>query len=373
MNKRQIIISVLGGVIILVLGSLLKDRLGQTSASVERKQNRVTQGVAVDTVLNQAVQVRIPITGRLQASEKVALYAEVNGLLMPGNKPFEEGRSYAQGETILRLEDREEQATYQAGHSRYLATISQVLPDIKLDYPQAFQQWQSYLETLSQNKALTPPPPTSNPKLKLFLTGAQVYSAYQGLVSTQQRLQKFSIRAPFDGVVTEAFTEEGALARPGQALGEFMALNRFELVTTISPSVIEQVQLGDTVRLFAENRTQAYSGEIYRINPKVDPTSQQVEIYIRVRGERLRDGQYLRGTIAGRQIPNAYLLDRSLIFEKNKVHRIADTVLQTVTLEVLYRNPTTLIVRGLQDGDLLPQQAVPGAYEGLPVKVITGK
>lgn len=356
--------------LILLLAFFLKERLSQTENSVKKSKGKVTQGVAVDTVHNQAVRVNIPVTGRLRARNQVKLYAEVSGILLSGAKDFEEGQSYQKGESILRLEDEEVRAAYQADRSAYLATLSRVLPDIKLDYPQEYPRWQNYLQALSNNEKLPAPPSVSNAQLKLFLTGAQVYSAYQGLVSTQERLRKFNIRAPFAGTVTEALVEEGALIRPGQVLGEFMASDRFDLVTSVSPQATEQLAVGDTVRLYAESGSRTYLGEIYRINAKVDPNSQQVPLYIQVEDGRLRDGQYLRGSIAGRQIPDSYLLDRSLIFEKNKVFKVADTVLQTVQLQVLHRNPTTLIVRGLKEGDLLPRQTVPGAYDGLPVKVI---
>ena len=61
------------------------------------------------------------------------------------------------------------------------------------------------------------------------MTGRGIISSYYGVKSAEERLNKYSITAPFDGIVSSTFFENGTMARAGLVLGEFINSDSFEM------------------------------------------------------------------------------------------------------------------------------------------------
>lgn len=368
MKKRQW--AIIGGVAVLALAILLFFLLSGSSEQSTAAQKPPVKGVEVIRISNDSVPVTVQMDGKLNALEKIEIYAEVNGILQPGGKKFEEGIPYKKGETLLRLENSEARSNYLAAKSQFVNTISQVLPDIKIDYPEAFETWRGYLSDVSDADYVPAPPEPQNDQLRLFLVGRQVYSNYQNLESARVRLNKFTVKAPFNGVVTEALVDPGVLVRAGQRLGEFLDPGRYELETAVSSGELELINVGDSVSLTSPDMSMEWKGVLFRINAKIDPNTQQVKVFIRVEAEELKDGMFLNAEIDARKVESAFELDRSLIYNDTYTYVVQDSTLRRRKLDIIRKNPKTIIARGLPDGTLVPDQPISGAYEGMEVRVV---
>ncbi len=368
MKKRQW--AIIGGFILLALAFWLKSSLAESSVKETPKSISRVKALRVDTIKNGRVFLNIKVDGPVQAQQKIDLFAEVNGVLSLGATKFDAGRIYRKGEILLDLENSEAESNYRALKSQYTNVLGQVIPDIKIDYPADFDLWYKHLQKVSGG-SWTSPPQTENEKLRLFLSARGVYSAFQNAESARVRLAKYQIKAPFDGTLTEALVEPGQLVRVGQKLGEFMGKGKFEMLTSLSGSEAPLVNLGDTARLSSSESGQEYIGTVYRKNAKLDPSTQRLNIYVLLEGENLVDGQYLRGTIAGPSLDNAVALARKLLHKRNSIYTINDTLIAERELEILHQSPEQVVVRGLKNGDLIPQKPIAGAYVGMPVKIIS--
>lgn len=368
MKKRQWII--IAGLAVLVLSFLLMQWLGSQTPEQSPVKARALQGVEVLKVQNENTSTFIKVDGPLAAVRKIQLFAEVTGVLEDGPKAFKTGVEYRKGEILLSIENSEARANYEASLNQYISTLSRALPDVKLDYPQAYQRWQKHLKALQGKGALPEPPRPENEKLKLFLTGQGVYRDFENLRSAQIRLSKFTLRAPYNGVLTEANIETGTLVRAGQALGEFMATDVYEMETSVSPREAELIEKGDSVKLYRSDGRGPFTGVVHRKNAKVDPSSLRLKIFIRLKGESLHDGLYMKGQIRGKVLENSYRLDRNLLIDRQSVYLVRDSSLVKQPVEILHREPGEVVVRGLPDGAQLPKKPVPGAYPGMRVKIV---
>lgn len=360
----------MAGLAILGLAILLMNVLKNSGQEKLEKKPRLAQAVEVLTVSNTTVPLFIEVDGPLRAKNKIQLFAEVNGILQVGQKAFEEGVRYQQGEVILALESSEAKSAYLAAKNQYITTLTQALPDIKLDYPEEFKPWQDYLSQITSSRSIDAPPVPENTKLRLFLTSRGVYSNYENLNSSRIRLSKYQITAPFNGVLTEALVQEGSLVRAGQALGEFIEPNQFEMIATVRSQEIAKIEVGQKVQLRSPDTQGQWTGTVYRTNAKVDPNSLRVQVFIAVSGQELRDGMYLSGKVRSKAIDNAYRIPRKLIFDQNSLYVVQDSVLQEQAVEVIHSSPQWLVVKGLEDGTQIPANTVPGAYPGMPVKTV---
>ena len=79
-------------------------------------------------------QTEMNYRGRLTAYDNVLLSAEVSGKIMPGDVRFKAGERFRQGEVLIHIYSEDVEATLKSGKSSYLQVISNILPDIKVDY-----------------------------------------------------------------------------------------------------------------------------------------------------------------------------------------------------------------------------------------------
>ncbi len=363
--------AIVGGLAILVLSLVINNVLSRLEKEKQSPPRASVKGVEVKTVKNEDTPVIVYLDGKLNAVNRIELYAEVNGILQKGAKRFEEGISYRKGEIILKLDDSEAKANYMAVKNEFTNVLTQALPDIQIDFPQAYPEWKKYLEKVTALTFIPPLPLVNNPQLRLFLTGRAVFSSYQNLKSNKVRLSKFSITTPFSGVVTQALVKEGALVRAGQKIGEFIEPGFYELEATVSFQELQLLKKGDAVSLTSPDMEGKWTGEIYRINAAVDPSTQRVKLFIRVKADDLAHGIFMNAFASGTTIKKSFRLPRKLLYNDSFTYVVKDSILTAIPLQVLKRDPGDVIVRGLPDGAQLPLQPIPGAFEGMKVKIVS--
>lgn len=371
MNKTlRVIISSLLGVGVIAIGFFGMKYLGSQKQELPKKPEVVIRKkVNTIAIEKQAIPTTLEVQGRLQAFNKIALFSEVGGVLSATSRPFKVGTYFPKGATLLNIDDTETRLSLQAQKATLLNTIAMMMPDLKIDYPESFAQWEAYLQAFSVDEDLQPLPEARNQAEKLFVAGRNLYTQYYNIKSVEERLSRFKVVAPFSGVLTQANIDVGALVRTGQQVGELMATGEYELVATVPLSQLSYLKTGSKVTLSSEDIEGSWTGSILRISDQIDPASQTVEVFVRVGGSELKEGMYLRGEAQARTLENAVELDRNLLVNQNAVYILeSDSVLRLVPVEVLKFNRESVIIRGLEDGSRLVTNTIAGAFDGMLVQ-----
>ena len=373
MNKNilRTILSILLGLVILFGAIQLSNRIIAAKEKPKtRVENTITK-VYAQEVNNTDIPIIITEKGSLQALQKVELYSEVQGILQTGNALFKPGKHYSKGSTIFSIDDREFKASLIAQKSTLYNIITQIMPDLKLDYPNAFPQWQKYLTQFDIQSPSTPPLPAfTSDKEKYFINSKNIVTTYYTIKNLEERHKKYTIRAPFYAVVTEALVNPGTLVRPGQKLGTLLNPSAYELPLSVSESYTDFLTIGKKVQLHNLNRTQSWTGKIARINPVIDPATQGIQIYISVYGKGLKEGMFLEADIEGKSVQNGVEVPRKLLIDNSKLYRIEDSKLQLTDVDIAFFKERSAVVKNLQDGTVILQNAIPGAYEGMLVEIV---
>jgi len=84
------------------------------------------------------------------------------------------------------------------------------------------------------------------------------------------KLSKYTLRAPFSGILTEAMVNPGTLIRPGQKLGEFIDPSVYEITVSVKSEFKNLLQIGKQVELSNLEKTNSWVGKVVRINGKVE-------------------------------------------------------------------------------------------------------
>jgi membrane fusion protein (multidrug efflux system) len=367
MKFRQI--SIVAGGVLLVLGflgkNILSNRAKMPTKTDEGIQKRM---VAVKEIVVGEIPIEIGITGKLIAKEKIELFSEVNGRFMQGQRDFREGVAYSKGEVLVQIDDDEIRFNLKSAKSAFQNLLVQVLPDLKLDYPEAFDKWERYTLNLGINKTLPELPEVNDNKERLFLTARNIFREFYNIQALENRLSKYTIRAPFDGILSMVYINKGTLVRPNQKLGEFIAPNVFELESAVSKTEAALIKIGDSVALKTQGGDLSIFGRVSRKNANLNPQTQSLSIYVEVKGSQLYEGMFLSGAINAGNAENAAVVDRKLLNDNQQIFIVVDSIMKLVTVQVVHASDGNAVIKGLNNGDLILENRLNGIYDGMVVK-----
>lgn len=372
MIKRQITIVIAGLFVVgsIIIGKVLGKRPEPAKTTDTSKKVKLVNIVEVS---NKEINAYIPITGKLKAKNRIELFAEVSGIYEGGSQPFKEGNRFTSGTVLIKIDNSEAKNNLIAQRSNLYNQITQAIPDLKMDYPEAFEKWQKYLHDFDIQSNVKSLPATSSEREKYFISARNIYNLYYSIKSLEERLSKYIITAPFNGVVTESFIDPGTLVRVGQKMGEYIDPGLFELETTVSVSDISNVKKNDKVILTSNDIPGSWTGMVSRINDKIDPTTQTVKVFINVQGEELKEGMFLKGKISTDKISSSFAIARNLIRDNESIFVVNDSILGSQKIQIVRFFGDSVIVKGLPEGTKLLGENIPGAYNGMYVKIAGNK
>ncbi|WGK65328.1 efflux RND transporter periplasmic adaptor subunit [Croceiramulus getboli] len=358
----------IAGVIILGLAALITYLLLTQEKPKRPSARQDIKTVFIDTVKNTTVPIVVPANGNLLAKNRVALFAEVQGVFSGSAHPFKTGQQYTKGQTLIRINAEEYRASVQSAKGNLYNLITAVMPDLQLDYPEVYPKWKAYLDRFDLEGRVPELPEMSSDKERYFINGRNIITSYYNVKNLEQRLNKYYIIAPFTGVLTEALVTEGTLVRPGQQLGSFIDPSIYELEVAVNKSYSQFIKVGETVNLFPLEGNQSYTGKVARINAAVNQASQTVTLFIDVSHPDLKEGMYLEARIDARDEENAIEIPRKLLSDQKELFIVRDSILDVITVDPIYFTDKTAVIKGLKDGTTYLARPVPGAYAGMQVK-----
>ena len=364
---RKLILAILG--VLLIAGAIYGAKMIINSKSKTRKApSKVIKTVFVDTVKNTSIPIIIPANGNLVAKRRVEIYSEVQGIFKPGSKLFKPGEKYQKNEAFISINDTEYYANVQLAKSNLYNSIAAVLADLRLDFPEVFLKWEAYLKSYDLNKPTPKLPKMVSEKENYFITGRSIVSNYYTVKNLEQRLSKYTISAPFKGILTEALVTEGTLIRSNQKLGEFIDPSVYEMEVSLSKTFASLLDVGETVELNNLERTKKYSGIVSRVNGSINSATQTIAVYIEIKNSSLKEGMYLEANLNAKKEKNAIEINRGLLLDEDKIFIVRDSVLDMINVRPVYFSNTKVVLKDIPDGTIILSSPFPGAYVGMMVK-----
>jgi len=367
------IISVALGILLLIGAIFIAKYLIDNKKKPKPRFDKVVKTVFVEQVVNKDIPIIITTSGNLAAKHKIDLYAEVQGVLRPSSKEFKAGTAYRKGENLVRINSDEFYANLQSQKSNFHNSLTSIMPDIRLDYPDEFQKWQDYLNSFDINKSTPKLPEMNTDKEKFFISGRGINTAYYNVKNLEVKLAKYNLRAPFNGILTEASVTPGTLVRVGQKLGEFIDPSVYELEVSVNAEFASLLKKGNAVKLHNLEKTKEYTGKVIRINAKVDASSQTIKAYIEVSHKDLKDGTYLEADLNAKSEQEAIEISRKLLVDNSKLFVVKDSILDLIEVKPVYFSADSAVIKGLKNGTLILSKPTPGAYDGMQVKIFEDK
>ncbi|HZL09439.1 MAG TPA: efflux RND transporter periplasmic adaptor subunit [Prolixibacteraceae bacterium] len=311
--------------------------------------------------------------GRVASSNEVVLVSEAAGKIEAGQVTLKKGASFKKGQLIARIYKDEVELALKASKSRFLNVFTQILPDIKVDFPDSYDRFLAFFNSVDLNKDIPELPQVNNEKLKIFLASRNILSDYYGIRQDEKRLSRHTFYAPFDGTFTMVNFEVGAYVNAGGQIAKMIRTDQLEIEVPVENSQSEWIEIGDQVNVFSRDRTAHSPGKVVRKSNFVEASSQSRSVFVQVRNPEktnLLAGEYKLVEFPGQLVTNAMEIPRSAVFNTNEVFIVLDGKLKKRELNILKWNETTLIFDGLDEGSQLVVEPLINVQENSPVGIV---
>ena len=370
----------------------------------------------------EKVQMYIEAYGTVEPREALKLVAEVRGQIVYISSSFKEGSFVKKGTRLIQIDPR----TYELEVQRRNVQIKQAQAEIKRlqqevlnlqariniaksDVSLAEGEYfrlkklinrkvisqstldkveQQYLASRQRLQAL---------ENQLALTGPQKEQlvAQRDLTKVlfqeaQLDLERSGIIALFDGWVLEKTVEVGQHVNVGQNMGRIYSAGQLDIEVRIPVKDFKWLpaDLNSATGIEAEvifeiqGAQMTWNGRVSRVKAEMDDKTRTLPVVIEIDGAskseenrsslRLRPGMFVTVKIKGKEVSQAFVLPRHVVYPGDMVHTVEGDRLKIKSVNILRAYKDSVIVsQGLSDGERIIKTPLSAATDGMLVRVKT--
>ena len=309
------------------------------------------------------------VTGSIQPERKADLRAEVSAIVLQVLK--ENGEVVKRGDVLLRLDDTSIRDS--------LASAEQAVTSSA----QALDQANRQLERLKTLRAsgMTSAVAFDDAEVRRNSAQSEVSAARTRAVQARQQLARTTVRAPFDGVVSDRKVSNGDTAAIGKELLKVIDPTSMRFEGQVSADRISLVKVGQLVSFRINGYgEQQFAGVVKRIDPAANAVTRQVEVLIGFTNatQPKVSGLYAEGRIDAEAAAALMVPESALVRAGDKAYtwRIKGNKLSKVDVVVGARDARTgnlAVTTGLAAGDQVLRSPTSNLTDGQQVEMAAAK
>jgi len=272
------------------------------SANAMRAPPRVAVESSRSRTVKQSRDIRA--IGSLQSDESVRIAPEISGRVIEVG--FAEGQTVKEGDIIVKLDDALARAELADAEARLVLAKANA----------------SRAQALSR---------TGNVTEKAFDEAkANLGTANAAVELARVRLDKHTLRAPFDGVVGMRQVSPGAFIASGTTVVNLEKIDELKVDFSLPEIHLADIEPGQEIEVRVDALAgKTFTGKIYAIDPMVDVNGRSLKIRARVSNStgELRPGLFARIVVKGKKDYQIVVVPESAVIPRggeNFVYRIED-------------------------------------------------
>lgn len=349
--KHKVLYGAVGVLIIAIAFGVSGALINSKAAPKKDEQQHNTIYVKVTRAAVKEIAASMEYRGRVTAFDNVVLSSEVSGKLLQADVRFKEGESFKKGDVLLNIYSEDVEAELKSDKSNLLQTLSKILPDLKVDFSSEYPKWKNFFNSIDPEIELPELPIMRSEKEKVFLAANNVLSSYYKLQKQEINLQRYQIKAPFNGSFVSVSKEIGAVANSGAELAKIIRSDRLEIIVPVFPTDLRWIKRNDWAEISTgKSEESKVKAKVSRIAGFVDETTQSVNVYLSldVKNTSILQGQYVdvifeAEALEGIQIPREALVDNHFVYE------LSEGSLKKHKVQVKREMDDSYIVSGIAD------------------------
>ena len=195
------------------------------------------------------------------------------------------------------------------------------------------------------------------------------------LLSSQARLSKTTIRAPFDGFVGLREINIGDYATTGQELVSVVSLNPLRVEFSVPETLLAQLAKGQSIDVsVGAYPNETFRGTITAIAPQIDVQGHSVAIRASLANPdlKLRPGLFAQVSVTLVSNPHALVIPEQAIWpvgQDKTVFVVVDGIARQTVVTIGQRQPGEVeVLEGLADGDEIVTAGQMKLFDGAAVQ-----
>jgi RND family efflux transporter MFP subunit len=209
------------------------------------------------------------ITGSVQPERRADLRAEIAAVVMQVLK--QNGDAVRAGELLMRLDDTAIREGLGSAEEAVRAST------------QAFEQTERQVQRLRtlQAQGMTSAQALEDAEQRRNNAQSDLVAARSRAVTARQQRARTSVRAPFDGVVSERKASVGDTVQVGRELAKVIDPRSMRFEGLVSADRMLELKVGQAVSFRINGYTQGdFAGKVRRIDAAANATTRQVEVVV---------------------------------------------------------------------------------------------
>jgi membrane fusion protein, multidrug efflux system len=317
------------------------------------------------TLENTALASGPVVTGSVQPERNADLRAEVSAVVLQVLK--ENGEQVKRGDVLVRLDETAIRDSVNSAEEALRAAR------------RALDQSERMLERLTTLRAsgMSSLQALEDADLRRNNAQSELAAAAARAAQARQQLQRTSVRAPFDGIVSERKVSNGDTAQVGKELIRVIDPASMRFDGLVSADQIGVVRVGQTVRFHINGYAgEEFSGKVRRVEPAADPLTRQVALLVDFDGapKARVAGLYAEGRIEAASAAALTLPEAALVRAGDKAYawRLQGGALRKAAVTLGARDARSgqwEVRSGLAAGELVLRSANPGFQDGQKVEL----
>lgn len=262
-----------------------------TSCGSDEKEEAANEGTAVE------VQVETPAatgerfltaSGKIEAVNSANLSTRMMGFIEDIHVKV--GDKVKKGELLISINNSDLQAK-RAQVNAGITEAEAAFNNAKKDY----ERFKALYEKQSASQK-----EMDDQTARFEMAKARLEAAQQMKNEVNSQFAYVNIRAPFSGVITNKFAEEGTMANPGQPLIAMESPGKFEVMARVPESEISRIKTGTGVDVIIKSINQTVKGTVTEVSTSARNTGGQYMVKVALEET---DAEVLSGMYATVRFP----------------------------------------------------------------------
>ena len=321
-----------------------------------------TVTVIQPTVTDAARNVRT--TGAVTILDGVRLFSHGHGEVVWVAPALRNGRSFSEGETLVRLDQRDATNRLEAALARQREAEASLL--------RQQQKAEAAIAEFHRDHPGEEPPPLVARTAKIAEKQACLDRAKKGVEQAELVLSRTEISVPFDGQVANARVTVGQVVRRDTPLGLVYRNGGVQVEAQISQEELTSLEpiVGRRATVRAGGRD--FRAAVDRVAAVVDRESRLVTVFLAFRGgssDLPRPGTFATVALGGPSLSDIFVLPESAEQPGSTIWVVDGGTLESVTPTTLGRTEAGWLVEAFDSRQGVVVGRVVGARPGLAVRV----
>ncbi len=339
--------------------------------------------VSVEVVQPTDTPAMVRVTGSVEAARQVVVMPEVVGRIVDQSAELVPGGRLSAGDVLVSIDARDHRLAVEQERSR----VRQAELEVELEQGRkqvAEREWAAVKDGATEGAPLALRVP------QMATAERNLAAARAGLARAELALERSTIRAPFNAVVTDESAEIGQVVGAGTRIATLVGTDQVFVRAAVPVDRLPFIDIpgmgggaGSTATVIHDlgGATVERPARVLRLVGTLDPQSRTAQLMLGVDSPLdqpagappLLPGAYVDIVIEGRVVGRVLPVPRAAVIDGDRVWVVTeDRTLASRTLSVRWRDPDRLFVAdGLEAGARVVTSPLALPIEGMAVEVVT--